>query len=270
VVQQKLVGAQAGADEVKAQYRDSSKLTRRANIHKYGRSPIGWFDWIAREARLPAEGAVLDIGCGPGWMWAVPGFPAGLFVTLADLSPGMVAEAVGRVRGLGRYRAVDGREADAAALPFAEATFDAVLACHMLYHVPDPGRALDEMVRVLKPGGLLVVTTNGADNMTEMYALAGAAFGGEARDPGGATFGIEAAEAALRARLVDVTVSTYRDELWITDGEDIVGTLTSYPPGDGASEAQFAALREMIAARTVDGVFRTAKRQGLVRGVKAG
>lgn len=195
----KLVGAQASADEIKTQYRDSSRLARRANIHKYGRSPIGWFDWIAREARLPAAGAVLEVGCGPGW-WTAEGFPTGLSLTLTDLSAGMVGEALERVRGLDRYARVAGCEADAAALPFDDGRFDAVLACHMLYHVPDAGRALDEMARVLKPGGILVVTTNGEDNMAEMYALAGAAFGGQSRDPGGAGFGIEAAEAGLRKR----------------------------------------------------------------------
>jgi len=269
VADAKLVGTQASTEDIKTQYRDSSKLARRANIHKYGRSPIGWFDWIAREARLPAAAEVLEAGCGPGWMWTAEGFPAGLSLMLTDLSPGMVGEALARVRGLARYRSVAGREADAAALPFADSSFDAVLACHMLYHLPDAGRALDEMVRVLRPGGMLVVTTNGADNMAEMYALAGAAFGGLDRDPGGAAFGIEAAEVAMRTRLAEVTTAIYRDELHITDAEDIVGTLTSYPPGDAASPAQLDAMREMIAAQMQDGVFRTAKRQGLVRGVKA-
>ena len=117
------------------QYRDSSRLARRANIHKYWSAPIGWFDWIAREARLPAEAEVLDVGCGPGWMWTAAGFPDGLALTLTDFSEGMVGEAPAAVAGLGRYRAVEGRVADVTALPFADSSFDAVLACHMLYHV---------------------------------------------------------------------------------------------------------------------------------------
>jgi len=254
------------------QYRDSSKLARRANIHKYGSAKIGWFDWIAQEARLPADAEVLDVGCGPGWMWTAGGFPHGLSLTLTDFSEGMVREAVPRVAGLGRYRAVEGRVADAAALPFADQSFDAVLACHMLYHVPDPGRAIDEMIRVLRPGGIVAITTNGSDNMSEMYALAHAAWGGSAIDPGGAGFGIEAAETALKARLAEVQVATHLDQLRVTDGEDIVAVLTSYPPGEDAGEAQIETLQALIAARMAEhgGVFPIHKRQGLVRGRKAG
>jgi SAM-dependent methyltransferase len=165
-----IVGAKADAAGVQAQYRDSSKLARRANIHKYGTSPIGWFEWVAQEARLSDGAEVLEVGCGPGWLWAAPNFPPSLSLTLTDVSEGMVAEALARVEGLGRYRSVEARQADVAKLPFPDAGFDAVLACHMLYHVPDAGAALDEMIRVLRPGGQIVVTTNGADNMGDMYA----------------------------------------------------------------------------------------------------
>jgi SAM-dependent methyltransferase len=265
------VGAQADAAGIQAQYRDSSKLARRANIHKYGTSPIGWFEWVAQEARLPDGAAVLEVGCGPGWLWGAAGFPTGLALTLTDVSKGMVAEALARVRGFGRYRSVEGRPADVARLPFPDASFDAVLACHMLYHVPDAGAALDEMLRVLRPGGVIVVTTNGADNMGEMYALAQVAWGGSPTDPSGASFGIEAAEAALKARMNAVELVTFRDVLRVIDGEDIVAVLTSYPPGEHATDAQLGVLRKAIAKRMAEqnGLFLITKRQGLVRGRKA-
>ena len=264
-------GAIADADNVKAQYRDSSKLERRANIHKYGTAPIGWFDWVAEQAQLPDGAEILEVGCGPGWLWGAKAFPSNLALTLTDLSEGMASEALARVRGLGRYRAVEGRAADAAALPFPDDSFDAVLACHMLYHLPDPGAALDEMIRVLRPGGSLIVTTNGNDNMGEMYALAHAAWNAPKVDPAGINFGVEAAVEALEARLQSVSVATYRDALKVTDGEAIVGALTSYPPGEYASEAQLESLRSMIARTMAEhgGVFPINKRQGLVRGVKA-
>lgn len=48
---------------------------------------------------------------------------------------------------------------DALALPFAEASFDVVLCTEMLEHVAEPQRAIDEMQRVLRPGGVLLLTT---------------------------------------------------------------------------------------------------------------
>ena len=264
-------GAIADTDNVKAQYQDSSKLERRAAIHKYGTAPIGWFDWVAEQARLADGAEILEVGCGPGWLWGAPAFPSSLALTLTDLSEGMASEALARVRALGRYRSFEGQAADVVALPFADSSFDAVLACHMMYHVPNAGRALDEMIRVLRPGGALIVTTNGEDNMGAMYKLARAAWNAPEVDPSGISFGLDAAVAALETRLQSVSVATYRDILKVTDGEAIVGALTSYPPGENASETQLQTLRSLIAKTMAEhgGMFPMNKRQGLVRGLKA-
>lgn len=69
------------------------------------------------------------------------------------------------------FASVTGQQANATALPFEDGSFDAVIAMHMLYHLPDPAKGFAEMHRVLKPGGFLAVTTNGAGNMRELYAL---------------------------------------------------------------------------------------------------
>jgi SAM-dependent methyltransferase len=63
-----------------------------------------------------------------------------------DSSPTMLAEAPGPVV-----------EADAAALPFADGSFGSLALLYVLYHLPEPARALDEAHRVLRPGGLLAV-----------------------------------------------------------------------------------------------------------------
>jgi ubiquinone/menaquinone biosynthesis C-methylase UbiE len=152
------------------QYADSRKLAARARLHReYSVAETGWFSWIAAQLPLKPGDRVLDIGCGPGWFWAeiADALPAGLDLTLADLSAGMVEEAVNRCRGPA-FGSVAGQQADASALPFADGSFDAVLAMHMLYHVPDPAVAIGEMFRVLKPGGFAAVTTNGAGNLREL------------------------------------------------------------------------------------------------------
>lgn len=106
---------------------------------------------------------VLDCGCGPG----------GISVTLASLVP------QGRVVGIdiedsqldmGRQEAqrggignVEFHHASVYALPFADATFDAVLAHAFLYHLAEPMKALRELWRVLKPGGLIGLRDSDAE-----------------------------------------------------------------------------------------------------------
>jgi SAM-dependent methyltransferase len=61
--------------------------------------------------------------------------------------------------------------ADAQAIPFADHSFDAALASHMLYHVPDIRLGLQEMKRVVRPGGHVLITTNAADHTARLQAL---------------------------------------------------------------------------------------------------
>ena len=58
-------------------------------------------------------------------------------------------------------------------LPFDDGEFDVVVAAWMLYHVPDVERALDEIVRVLRPAGRLVTATNRPEHLKELRALVG-------------------------------------------------------------------------------------------------
>src|SRR5436305_15089237 len=60
---------------------------------------------------------------------------------------------------------------DAQAIPFEDRGFDAVIANHMLYHVPDRGLALAEVRRVLKPGGRLYTSTIGGSHLRELDEL---------------------------------------------------------------------------------------------------
>lgn len=100
-----------------------------------------------------ATGDTLEVAVGTGLN--LPHYPAGVRLTGIDFSAGMLGRARDRARRLGLD--VELREADAQRLPFPDATFDAVVATFSLCAIPDDGLAVTEMVRVLRPGGRLLL-----------------------------------------------------------------------------------------------------------------
>jgi len=150
-------------------YADDKPLAARASIYQYAAEPIDLHDRVLALLGEFAGGDVLDVGCGPGAYLARLGATGGRRVGL-DLSEGMVAIA----RSVAPAASV--LCGDAQELPFPSATFDAVMAPHMLYHLPDMGRGAAEMARALRPGGVAVVVTNGQAHQQEVADLvAGAA-----------------------------------------------------------------------------------------------
>ena len=94
---------------------------------------------------------VLEIATGPGLL-AKHVAPATKKMIATDYSDGMIAEAKkGDCPSNLTFEV-----ADAMNLPYADGSFDAVLIANALHIVPDPGKVLNEIKRVLRPGGLLI------------------------------------------------------------------------------------------------------------------
>src|SRR5262245_58377255 len=104
--------------------------------------------WVCSQAR----GDVLEVGVGTGRN--LESYPADVRLVGIDLSPAMLAAARDTARLSGRE--VDLQVGDGQALNFADESFDTVVVTLSLCAIPDEGRAISEMVRVLKPGGRLV------------------------------------------------------------------------------------------------------------------
>lgn len=102
----------------------------------------------------PAPASVVDLGAGTGSL-AVLLAAAGYDVRGVDLSGEMVAAARRKAGAAGA--AVEFLVGDASAPPFPESTCDVVLARHVLWALPDPEAALARWVRLLRPGGRLVL-----------------------------------------------------------------------------------------------------------------
>lgn len=138
--------------------------------------------------RLADEGAlpVLDIGCGEGEL--ARHLPSGGWVGL-DSSAEMLARAP--------RPAV---HAEATALPFADGSFGSVALLYVLYHLPEPARALAEARRVLRPGGLVAVAVPSRHDSPELaHALPARAL----------TFDAELAPGMLEGRFVDVQIERW-------------------------------------------------------------
>ena len=96
----------------------------------------------------------LDVGCGTGFL-SLELARRGHRVTGIDFAPQMLAEA--RKKAAAQGVAVRFEEGDAEQLPFAEGSFDLVMTRHVLWTLPHPEQAIDEWIRVLRPGGRLAV-----------------------------------------------------------------------------------------------------------------
>lgn len=122
----------------------------------------GGRQWLGARAR----GRVLEVAIGTGLN--LPHYPAEATVTGIELSPAMLAIARQRAGDLGR--AVDLHEGDAQQLPFGDAAFDTVLCALSLCTIPDPATAIDEMRRVLVPGGRLLLLDHIGSTWPPIYA----------------------------------------------------------------------------------------------------
>jgi SAM-dependent methyltransferase len=153
------------ASFVSAEYTDATRLAARAAFWQACQAPQPQ-DVALQRVRELAPTAVLEVGCGQG-AFAAALAEAGIDVVATDQSAQMVE--------LTAVRGVTARQADIQDLPFGDSSFDCVVANYMLYHVPDLPRALDEVARVLRPGGVFVAVTNSRQKIGEMWDLVGRA-----------------------------------------------------------------------------------------------
>lgn len=97
--------------------------------------------------RYGADKDVLEVGCGTGLILQRVA-PHARTARGVDLSPGMLERA--------RRRGLDVQEGSATALPFPDASFDVTYSFKVLAHIPDWDACMREMVRVTRPGGVLI------------------------------------------------------------------------------------------------------------------
>ena len=132
--------------------------------HRMVRANISEWDLAAKN--------VLEIGCGRGgfscWLARQPFTPNRIVAT--DLS-GTAVEKGERFAGGLNLGGIEWQVGDIQAIRHEDASFDTIVSCETIEHVPDPRKALAELSRVLKPGGRLFLTTPNYFGIMGLYRL---------------------------------------------------------------------------------------------------
>jgi ubiquinone/menaquinone biosynthesis C-methylase UbiE len=213
---------------VQEQYKNSGNLEARIEIHKrFSTNPYGWSNWVLDQLlQLPANANILELGCGNAALWkeSAKRIPAGWVITLSDLSDGMLDSAWRNLVVTGRNFKFE--KINAQSIPYADGTFDAVIANHMLYHVPDRRQALKEIRRVLKDDGILFAATLGENHMREMWDLLERT-GNVKRHTVTSAFALENGKEQLREFFPRVELSHYLDNLRVTDVSAMMAYIRS-------------------------------------------
>ena len=236
------------AERLREQYKDSSNLDARIRLHaRFSTNRYGMFRWIFDRFAMRAGARVLEIGSGTAqlWMRNADRIPPGWRIALSDFSPGMLGEVRAQVARISRPFALT--VADVQTLPFRDATFDAVIANHMLYHVPDIARGIREIRRVLVPGGTCYAATLGLRNMREFDEMV-QRFLGPSLHNAASRFGLENGGDLMRATFPNVELQKYPDSLVVTEAQPLMDYVNSTQRHAAAPEERKAALRSFIEA----------------------
>jgi ubiquinone/menaquinone biosynthesis C-methylase UbiE len=192
---------------------DSVSFDRAADFydetrHVGDRALIDSIDHIT--SSLAGAGRVLEIGVGTG-MLAVPLAERGLDVVGIDVSRAMLAKLRQKTTGATPHVAL----ADARQLPFADDSFDAAYLRHVLHLIPRWSSAVSELCRVVRPGGVVLVSDTPRTERWEEFWQTYEAIVGTAADPVGLDMdrdGHQALDDAFRAAGAgpeDLTPFTY-------------------------------------------------------------
>lgn len=215
---------------LKNQYQNATNISARIHLHSlYSTNPQGWFPWIFQQCKIRPQMRILELGCGDGSLWVQNKvqLPHNLHVTLSDISEGMLRDAR---RNIGvkdlrfSYQAFDCHQ-----IPFANQTFDLVIANHVLFYCQDIPQVCQEVRRVLTPDGYFLCSTYGRSHMNEISHLV-QEFDERivlAADNLYDIFGRENGAKLLHTAFSDVNWISYEDTLNIPEEEPLISYILS-------------------------------------------
>lgn len=246
---------------VQEQYKRTDNLNTRISLHaKYSTNKQGFGNWIFSHYDLLAGSRVLELGCGTGDMWKtkLPAPRQDIALTLTDMSENMVSSAKAL---LGEAGQVSYAVVNIENIPYADHSFDRVIANMMLYHVPDLDRGLSEVKRVLAQDGCFYCATYGENGM--MSYIAGLLKEYGVTDVTNKNFTLQNGCGILQKYFSDVQKLEYEDSLAVTDVEDVLDYIFSLTNLSPVARLGRETLRAVLEKEMINGVLHIPKEYGM-------
>ncbi|MEI7961218.1 MAG: class I SAM-dependent methyltransferase [archaeon] len=155
---------------VESHYKTDEKLVLRQKYNQFAKPKTDHGPTIIKKILSLKTNRILDVGCGHGDLLIElrkSGF-GGELIGL-DLSEGI--QEKGKAKNKREKLNIDFVVGDAENLPFQNNTFDVILAKHMLYHLPNPQKGVEEIYRCLKKEGTLIITLNSKNNTPLLHEI---------------------------------------------------------------------------------------------------
>lgn len=248
-------------DIVQKQYENAANLNTRISIHdKYSVNKQGFGNWIVSNYQITDGMRVLELGCGTGTMWRnhVNLITKCSELVLTDFSEGMIKAAHDNIGDISNvsYQVIDIQE-----IPFEANGFDVVIANMMLYHVPDLGKGLSEVKRVLKENGKFYCATYGEHGITQFISELLKPYGVE--DGVNKNFTLQNGKEILEQYFAAVEKLEYIDALEVTNIDDILDYIYSLSGMTGIHVIKRDVVKEVLKENMADGILRVPKEYGM-------
>ena len=128
------------------QYENSHNLQTRINLWDYGTNPQPITQWIYSHFNFKENQHILELGTGTGKLWKenLNLICPNLEIILSDFSTNMIDTMKSNLEGeISKFLF---QKIEVQHIPFPDPYFDHIIACHMLYHVPQLSKAVDEIL----------------------------------------------------------------------------------------------------------------------------
>jgi ubiquinone/menaquinone biosynthesis C-methylase UbiE len=210
-------------------YKDDSYLQDRLSIFNYSTNSEDIWDWAWDTYPITNSISLLEVGAGFGGFWQRNSHKLSheCLITLTDISSGMLQKCEKNLASLSNFNPKYCL-ADVEQLSFADNSFDIVFAHFVLYYAQSPKKALQEIKRVLKPGGIASIFTMHSESNKELYEIAHACDDQfPSKDILLTTFCQENAEEYLKTEFVMQNKYQYMAEIIIPSGACLLPVFRS-------------------------------------------